>query len=397
MDKIYCDSTDCCGCGVCMITCSQKAISMKYDKKGFVYPVINSSVCIDCGACKRICSFIKRKNQEVKGAPLGCYAACNKNQNELYRSTSGGVFSAIAHSFLEQGGAVAGARMKLKDGNIHVYHMLINTKEELPYLQGSKYIQSNLWECVDKIDALLRAGKYVLFSGTPCQVDAIKGKFGKFLKTQLFTMDIVCHGVSNNKFFEAFLEEYQKREKLKLKKVAFRDKKNGWGHKGSLITEDNKVISFTRDDFSFYNYFIAGEISRDSCYFCPYACLERVGDITVGDYWGIKNYDPQLLSENGGVFDFKMGVSCLIVNNTRGEELLKKFGNNLQKAPIQIQHVIQMNTQLREPSKHTRLRKKIFSLYIKYGYSAVEKLFTRQMLMRKIKNEIKTLVPRKFL
>ncbi len=394
MDKVYYSSADCCGCGICMITCPKNAISMKCDEKGFVYPAINSSSCVDCGACKRICSFIKRKKADIGESYLGCYAACNKNHNELHQSTSGGVFSAVAHSFLEQGGVVAGACMELKNRKVHVYHKLIDTKEELPDLQGSKYVQSNLWECVDKMEALLNAGKNVLFSGTPCQVDAIKGKFSKYLETQLFTIDVVCHGVPNKSFFESFLEEYQKRENLKLKKIIFRDKKNGWGHKGSLVTEDNRIIAFTRGGFSFYNYFIEGEISRESCYFCPYACLERVGDITVGDYWGIKNYDPQLLTENGGAFDFKMGVSCLIVNNTRGEELLKRFGSNLQKAPIQIQHIMQINTQLREPSKHTKLRNKIFSLYIKQGYCAVEKLFERQMLYKKIKKKIKTFIPK---
>lgn len=120
--------------------------------------------------------------------------------------------------------------------------------------------------------------------------------------------------------------------------------------------------------------------------------MERVGDITIGDYWGIKNMDPQLLTENGGAFDFKMGVSCLIVNNTRGEGLLKRFGSNVQKAPIEIQHVIQINTQLQEPSKHTKLRNKIFSLYIKQGYSAVEKMFQKQMFYKKIKRKIKSLL-----
>lgn len=389
MDKVYYSSTECCGCGICRVTCPKNAISMKCDDKGFVYPVINSSACIDCGACKRICSFNKRKKIDNGESCLECYAACNKKQIELNRSASGGVFSAVAHSFLEQGGAVAGACMELKNGKVHVYHTLIDTKEKLPDLQGSKYVQSNLWECVDEMDVLLKAGKKILFSGTPCQVDAIKGKFSKYLETQLFTIDVVCHGVPNKSLFEAFLEEYQKRENLKLKKIIFRDKKNGWGHKGSFVTEDNRIIAFTRGDFSFYNYFIEGEISRDSCYSCPYACLERVGDITVGDYWGIKNYDPQLLMENGGVFDFKMGVSCLMVNNIHGEELLRKFGSNLQKVPIQIQHVMQINTQLREPSKHTKLRNKIFSLYIKHGYCAVEKLFRKQMLVSKIKRELK--------
>ena len=119
-----------------------------------------------------------------------------------------------------------------------------------------------------------------------------------------------------------------------------------------------------------------------------------MGDITIGDYWGIKNYDPQLLMENGGTFDFKQGVSCLSVNDERGIELLEKFGGTLQKAPIEIQNVMKINKQLREPAKHTELRNKIFSLYKKKGYSAVEKLFRRQQFRRHIKNKIKAFIKR---
>lgn len=256
MDRVYHKNTDCCGCGVCMIACPKNAISMKCDEKGFVYPVIDSNTCINCGVCKRACCFSKRKSQKMCEGSTKCYAACNINKEELSKSTSGGVFSAVAHSFLEQGGAVAGACMELENGKVHVYHTIIDEKEKLSDLQGSKYVQSNLWECIDEMTVLLKAGKEVLFSGTPCQVDAVKGKFRKYLETQLFTIDVVCHGVPNTSLFEAFLEEYQKKENLKLRKIIFRDKINGWGHKGSLVTNDNKIIAFTRGEFSFYNYFV---------------------------------------------------------------------------------------------------------------------------------------------
>ena len=394
MDKVYEIDKECCGCGICMAACSKHAISMKCDEKGFVYPTINHDICIECGACKRACVFSKRSRKNDKSSILKCYAACNKDQRELNKSTSGGVFSAVAHSFLDQGGNVVGAYMGIADGKVDAYHIIIDTIESLPILQGSKYVQSNLWECLDPMDTLLKAGKKILFSGTPCQVDAIKNKFKKYLETQLFTIDVVCHCVPNKILLEAFIAEYQKKNNIELKKIVFRDKENGWGHKGSIITNDNKNITFTREEFSFYSYFVAGEISRDSCYFCPYACQERVGDITIGDYWGIKKYDPQLLVENGGGFEFEKGVSCLIVNSEHGEELLEKFGSMVQKVPIEVQHVVEINKQLREPSKYTELREKIFSLYKNKGYSAVEKLFRKQKNYRNIKNMIKLLVKR---
>ena len=395
MDRVYQNKTSCCGCGMCMTVCPKHAIQMKADKLGFVYPEIDHDICVDCGACQKICTFSKDKNKGSGENNPNCYAACNTNREELSKSTSGGIFSAIAHAFLENGGAVVGVCMNLNNEKVHVYHTVIEKVDDLEKLQGSKYVQSNLWECLDTMDRLLKEKRKVLFSGTPCQVDAIKNRFKNYIGTQLYTIDVICHGVSNQSFLEAFLNEYSKKEHLSLKKVVFRDKTNGWGHKGSLITGDDKIIAFTREEFSYYNYFIAGEIDRNCCYNCLYACQERVGDITIGDYWGVKTYDPQLLVENGGLFDFKQGISCLIVNNVYGEKILKDFATNVQKEPVALQHILQINTQLREPAKHTELRNKIFSLYTNKGYSAVEMLFQRQKFYRKIKNKIKTLIKNK--
>ncbi|MDD6489413.1 MAG: Coenzyme F420 hydrogenase/dehydrogenase, beta subunit C-terminal domain [Clostridia bacterium] len=389
MEKVYQSNDACCGCGVCMTVCPKQAIVMKEDEKGFIYPKINTEICVDCGACKNVCRFAKKKSESTDSGSSICYAACNTDKEELSHSTSGGIFSAVAHEFLERGGVVAGACMKFNDGKAHVFHTVIDAKENLIILQGSKYVQSHLWECLDSMEEMLKSGRNVLFSGTPCQVDAVKNKFKKYLETQLFTIDIICHGVPSQMFFNSFLEEYQKRSGIQLKSVTFRDKKYGWGRTGQLVANDNSIEKLTRDDFSYYKYFLDGEINRESCYACPYACPDRVGDITIGDYWGVKKYDPQLLSENGGKLDFKQGVSCLIVNGVRGEELLERFGGNVQKELVDIQHVMQINTQLRQPVAHSELRKKIFVAYTKKGYAQVDKIFKRQCLWRKIKDKIK--------
>ena len=393
MDKVYKNKTDCCGCGICMTVCPKHAIQMNKDEMGFVYPEIKRDVCVDCGLCQKKCCFSKRKNQGIGECGSDCYAACNINREELSKSTSGGVFSAIAHAFLENGGVVVGVCMNLDSGKVHVYHAVIESPYELAELQGSKYVQSNLWECMDALDDKLKHGKKVLFSGTPCQVDAVKGKYKEYLESQLYTIDIICHGVPSQMFFEDFINNYQKETDLKIKKIVFRDKKYGWGLSGQLIAS-NENVKFAPNEFSYYKYFLDGETYRDSCYACPYACPERIGDITIGDYWGVKAYDPQLLVENGGAFDLEQGVSCLIVNNARGEELLKKFGINVQKEPIELQHVMKINAQLREPAKHTALRNKIFLRYSKYGYSAVESLFQKQQFYRKIKRKIKAFIKR---
>ncbi|MBQ8824757.1 MAG: Coenzyme F420 hydrogenase/dehydrogenase, beta subunit C-terminal domain [Ruminococcus sp.] len=384
----------CCGCGACSSICPKKAITMKQDTFGFIYPHIEQEKCIDCGMCKKICSFQKIYNIERKNDKKICFAAFNKDSKELSLSSSGGVFSAIAGSFLKKGGVVCGASMKLENGEASVNHILIYSTDELFKLQGSKYVQSNMWKCIGKIKEELKNGKKVLFTGTPCQVDSIKTIFKNYVRSQLFTIDVICHGVPNQDFFNSYLKDFQDKNKIKLTKFDFRNKKYKWGLDGLAVGSDDSEIKITTIESSYYRYFIYGEIYRTSCYQCPYACLERVGDLTIGDYWGVEQYDSKLLDVNGGAFTRDKGVSCVLENTSAGNMLLKEYGTNLHLEPVKIENVIKINTQLREPAKHSEKRKKIFDLYAKYGYSGVENMFQRRRRYEIFKASVKKLIPK---
>ena len=373
---------DCISCGACAADCPVEAIS-----EGDGIYVIDADTCIDCGACKKICVFSREKNKnEYK-----CYACVNKNDSLIMKSASGGAFSAIASAFLESGGHVCGAVTVLEKGIITIEHKVINNVEHLYQLQGSKYVQSSTLSAFEEIQKILKKGEKVLFSGTPCQVDAIKNLCKQYVGKSLFTIDIICHGVPSQKFLNGYLQEYQKRKKSCLTYIDFRNKKYGWGLTGVTKFIDKDDSSISPVDSSYYKLFLEGEIYRENCYKCPYANLNRVGDLTIGDYWGFQELSPELKS-NPNVSDRK-GVSCLIVNNYIGNNLLNEFGGDLFIYPVEVEKVMVINTQLREPAKYTSRRKNILNTFVKKGYGPIEKSFQRKLKVRQCKTIMKKLLP----
>lgn len=395
MEQVFNDKAHCCGCGSCFSICPQKAISMECDSYGFIYPKIDKNRCIDCGACRKICTFHAVKEDK----DCQCYAAINIDEEEMMKSTSGGTFAGIASRFLDDGD-VCGVKASFHDGNIEVKHALIDDKSELKMLQGSKYVQSHMWYCIDDLRNALKSGRKVLFSGTPCQVAGIKSLFSKYVGTQLFTIDIICHGVPSQKLFNDYINKFQEKNKVRLIKFDFRNKKFGWGLDGLAVGKElegkgYKKIKISPDNSSYYRFFLGAETYRESCYQCPYACKNRVGDITIGDYWGVEKYDPQLLRENGGAFEENKGVSCLLINTDFGQELIKKYGNKIRYFPIKIENVMKINTQLHEPAKHSRLRTDLLEAYRKSGYLGVHKIYEKICFKTNLKMKIKKIVPKK--
>lgn len=209
MEKIYHDKTECSGCGLCVSVCSRTAISMKKDCYGFFYPQIEQSKCIDCGQCKQSCAFGEATMFAVKTS----YAAVNKNREQLMSSASGGIFSAVAEAFLKDGGVVCGAHMTFNNGYAKVEHEVIESPDKLYQLQGSKYIQSNIQVAFRDVLSYLKQGKAVLFSGTPCQVAAMRKYVPLRYEESLFTMDIICHGVPSQKYLMIIFNMYQRKRK----------------------------------------------------------------------------------------------------------------------------------------------------------------------------------------
>ena len=378
---------NCCGCALCKEICPKNAIQMKSDQYGYVYPDIDNTKCIHCGLCSRKCSY---KNIEKRKYQSISYAGTNTNEEQKLKSTSAGIFSALATRTIELGGCVYGASMQfLKNNSVEVKHIGIDSIEDLEKLQGSKYVQSDISCVLHNIKKQLINGKLVLFSGTPCQVAAIKEITGN--PSNLITVDLICHGVPSCKFLQDYLISFEKKQKDKLVDFKFRDKSQGWDLDGILIGKKDNY-KFSPIDSSYYRLFLDCEIFRENCYQCPFANDKRIGDITIGDYWGIQEYSPELLSENGGFIKAETGASCILENTEKGRDYLNNCGDLIRKQIVDIDKLKKRNTQLVHPAVYTKLRDRILRAYEKKGYDGVEKKFYRWLLCDKIKKKFKILI-----
>jgi len=370
------EKKNCCACGACENICPQNAISMETDEEGFLYPNINNEKCIECGACTTACTY---QNVELSHIPLQAFVAVNKTKDQLRYSASGGVFSAIATMVLNEGGIVFGATLDFEDGYAKPQHIAINQVEHLPRLQGSKYVQSKIGNTFKQARDYLIQGRRVLFSGTPCQISGLYGYLKKNYEN-LITIDVICHGIPNEKLFNDYLQMEKKRIKAQtVINYSFRDKKKGWG-----INERIDFIYYLGEQKSIYRpgrltsyntLFLDGIIYRENCYSCPYAQRKRVSDLTIGDFWGIENEHSELLWKKG--YDKMKGISCLLVNTEKGCYICERMHENLQMEVSTLEKVSCKNGQLNKPSVESPQRKFVLNLYVEKGYGEVEKWFEK--------------------
>lgn len=387
------DNIECCGCGACASICPKYAISMVKDEFGHFYPEVSDNKCIDCGMCVKICRFDKPECFSIKES----YAAVNKNKEQLGKSSSGGIFSAIASNAIKNDIYVCGANLSFKDSKAIVKHILINSEKDISLLQGSKYVYSVASVVFEEILTLLKNGNKVLFSGTPCQVDAIKSFAGSRYQDNLYTIDIICHGVPSQQLFNDYLELESQKHRLRITNFMFRNKKYGWGLDGNIFgrNSNGEVVShhIEPDTSSYYHYFLAGDIYRESCYRCPYAQKQRTGDITIGDYWGVEKYDSNLMIANGGIFSEKDGVSCVFVNTDKGKKMWKNCSDIIESREVKFSNVAIVNTQLNNPAIYSAMRNKLLNSYRNDGYIGIQRIFLEWRIKQKFKRIVKRILP----
>lgn len=309
------DKANCCGCSACSSVCPKQCITMKADREGFMYPVIDEDKCIDCGLCEKVCPCINREKEEdsVKKS----YVIRNNKKDILMNSPSGGVFTSIAEEFLKDGAVIYGSGF---DDDWVVRHFKADTMEKAERFRGSKYVQSDVTGVFQEIKALLDDNVYVVFSGTPCQVDGLKNYLRKDYDN-LFTVDVICHGVPSPLLWEKYRKYQEKKFGSKLKESNFRNKTYGY-HSGSMkLTFENgkSYYGSARVDYMLKPFF--REISsRPSCYDCPSKKVGHSADMSLYDCW---NADKLL-----GTACDDCGYTNVLVHTQKGlkvVELLKKY------------------------------------------------------------------------
>ena len=339
---------ECSGCGACVQKCPKKAITMKENAEGFLYPKINYEKCINCGLCKKTCPSLNYRVEENKDYPKA-YAVKNKNIKDVLNSSSGGVFILLAKYVIDKKGVVYGAAY---DENNNIKHIAVDSQKDLIKLQGSKYVQSDTTAIYNDVKKNLSDKKLVLFSGTPCQIKGLKNFLGKNFDN-LLTCDLVCHGVPSQKLFKKYLTYLEKKYHKTVKKFDFRNKgKKGWGLTAKVTFDDNSKKYINSDFDPYYSNFLNCNTYRESCYNCKFASTKREADITLADYWGI-------LSIHNNFYD-KKGVSLILINSQTGEETINKLKDNIYIQETDLNYAITKNKNLKESSRRPEKRNEIY-------------------------------------
>ena len=280
---------------------------------------------------------------------------------------------------------------------MRVIHKAASDMEGIEAFNGSKYVQSNISQVFDAVNSYLVRGRKVLFSGTPCQIDAIR-RYCSGIKTgSLYTMDVVCYGVPSPKLFRDYLDTIEEKHKKKVIDFRFRDKrKNGWSHTTVITMQDRngKVDSLEEEDYRkvpYYNMFGHRDCYRRSCYQCRYNTLQRVSDITTGNFWGIEKISR--------AFDISLGVSMAILNTEQGRELFRSIQHEMICERRSIAEAIAANDALIKGSKMNRRRDAVYRYYTEHGFKRMYHKFylydwrryIRQKMSR-IKRKIKKML-----
>lgn len=275
----------CCGCGACANKCSKQAIIMQPNHEGFQHPMIDQNLCIECGACEKVCPGLAPATN--KEANPTAYIVQHKDDSIRYQSTSGGAFTAIAEEVIRRDGVVFGAVMT---EDLKVVHDCVETEEKLAKFRNSKYVQSEIGNSYFRAKKFLNEGRFVCFSGTPCQINGLYKYLGKDYEN-LITVDVVCKSVPSPLVFRQYIQ-YKEEKEGKLTDVVFRDKKRGFLYctMAHYLSQDDRKVGkdvYRRGSESdeWLRLFLSGKISRHSCMTCPYQTVQRVSDFTLGDIW----------------------------------------------------------------------------------------------------------------
>lgn len=346
--KQLCEKGNCTGCGACAFVCATGAIHLTKDIYGFTYPEIDSSLCINCGRCQRVCHVSEPSYYNNPKLVLACYA---KEENIRLESSSGGIGTILAKYFVENGGIVYGCSFQPP---MEVKHIKCSTANDICKLRGSKYVQSDITGILQSLKQDLCQNRQVLFIGTPCQAACAKTLFKKH--KNLTVVDLVCHGVPSMQF----LKDTLPKGVVTAKKDSIRFRENNEFHfslKNGISTIYERPL---RKDI-FLKGFFTGLLFRKSCYFCRYARKERIADITIADFWKLRS---EIIKDEG------KGVSLVLVNTEIGVNLFEKIKHETVYEERTLDEALTGNQQLNEPYSRTA-RERIFKyLYPKLGYKA---------------------------
>ena len=342
------EKSQCCGCTACSSICPKKAIVMKQDEEGFMYPIIDKSKCVKCGLCDKVCPI-----ENVKENKNSQHAYIFQNADDKIRreSTSGGAFTAIAEYVIENNGIVYGA---IFDDKYKVIHKGIDKKEELYKFRNSKYVQSEIGNCYCEIKEHLNRGKLVCFSGTSCQVEGLKNYLRKNYEN-LILVDVVCRAVPSPLIWKKYLDMRQ-RQYRDISRIMFRDKYYGYKYSNLSIYNKNndKKQEYHKgvDSDPYLRAFFTNICDRPSCYDCRFKKLHRESDITIWDCFEVEKYNKN--------FDDDKGTSRILVHTDKGRNIINLLNEKNRVEEIDVEKATNGFLAMFQPVKKNGKREQFF-------------------------------------
>lgn len=343
----------CVGCGACSARCPKHCIQMREDNEGFLFPQINEKDCIQCGMCLRVCpaseNAEKLKNREDRRYFCGYV----KDDAMLKKSSSGGVFGTLANAILSDGGLVCGCTY---DKNMKATHVLSDDSKQIQSMYGSKYVQSEIASSFEQIQKQVTAGRTVLFTGTACQIAALRLYLAKEYEN-LYCVEILCHGVPSPGLFRCYVEYLERKLGGRISDIQFRNKeKKGWGseHRTCVMYEKKRTKRQYRPTLpAYFSAFFYGLNLRESCYRCRFACPNRVADLTIGDFWGSwAKYHER----------FQQGISVVGINSEKGSRLFDAIREQFSFCEeLEEKEAIRSNDNFEHPVKRPAERNFIYN------------------------------------
>lgn len=345
MDSIINIGNKCTGCSACYSTCPVGCIKMTADSEGFLYPEVDESLCVSCGACERACAVLSDSKEKNVCEKPAAYAARTQNMETRLNSSSGGIFTELACFVLKSGGVVFGAAF---DKDFGVEHIAVESIDELENLRGSKYVQSRVEDTYIKVKEYLDAGRTVLYTGTPCQI----GGLYSFLKRDydnLYTQDIICHGVPSPLLWNKYVKHREAKAAAKLRRTFFRHKKYGWKRYSVQFefTNCTEYLQIIYNDL-YMRSFLRNMCLRNSCYECSFKSKYRQSDITLADFWGVEKICPSM--------DDDKGTSLVILNSDKGRQLFESIKESVVYQEVELDEAIKYNSAMisSAPRPHNR-------------------------------------------
>ncbi len=358
------DYQSCSGCAACANVCAHDAITMKADWRGFLFPSIDASKCVDCKLCQKTCPANKTERKPFVFQEASVYVDNNKKM--LYRASSGGAFGAMARYVLSNGGVVFGCSM---DDEYRINMISVDNLEDLQKLHGSKYVQTNVGMIYREVKDVLKSGRMALMCACPCHIAGLKSYLRRDYDN-LITMDLICHGVPSQPYFRDYVKDLLHRKaKAGITTFRFRFKAETCCEtQHATFSSENVHVGYHNKDY-YMTYFLWGKGYRDSCYHCRYPGAEREGDFTIGDYWNNKNAQLPI--------DVSHGSSLIFFNTDKARKLKSVFEEDSTFVPLEsfAQAMGPDGGQMQHPCKYDVRCKLIYIMYGIFGIRGPKFLF----------------------